>query len=171
MSAAMFHLLRHEDRSGVSGTGVVGTVVEFDSGLTVLHWDSETPSVAVYTDERHIEQLHGHGGASELVPYETRLERSYRRVMPYLLAGGWSPVTCGPHPDHPDRLRVTFDGQSTWRYWVALLDGNTYAGTHVEVNGEMRHRWIDPSGDLWLEYFSPLADDNDPLETFHREDR
>lgn len=165
----MFRLVRHQDPSGVSGTGAVGTVVEFDSGLTVLHWDTATPSIAVHTDSRQIEQLHGHDGATELVPMDSdRLLSAYRRLMPYLLQDGASikPIVVGPHPDYPDRLRCVFHDEKSWRFWTALLDGSTDTASHVEVNGELRHRWIDPEGDIWLEWFGPVpgAYENDPYD-------
>jgi hypothetical protein len=152
MTASMFTLMRQRDLSGISGTGPVGTVVEFDSGLTVLHWDTATPSVAVHTDSRHIEQLHGHEGATVLVPLETRLEASYRLVMPFLLAGGHNPVVCGPHPDHPDRLRLIFapGDEKGWRRWIALLDGSTDAAVQEDLGDETEHRWTSPFGDIWL---------------------
>lgn len=185
MTATVSTLMRHHDVSGVSGEGPIGTVVEFESGLTAFHWDTDTPSVTVYTDVRHVLQLHGHGGASTLIAAETRLEQAYRTVMPFLLAGGWSPLTCAPHPDHPDRLRTTFEDESTWRYWVALLDGSTHAASHEEVDGEMRHTWVHPDGNVWLVYHTPIPgrlvaserfvvpmdDDEDPLDNFHKEDR
>lgn len=162
MTATLYRLDRREDISGVSGEGAeVATICEFASGLVAMHWNSPTPSVTVYTDRRHIEQLHGHSGASTLDIGETRLEAAYRKVMPLLLTGTTNaPTAVGPHPDLPDRLRLTFKTRSAWRWWVALLDGSTYTASHVEVNGETRHRWIDPSGDIWIEYFSPLQEDN-----------
>lgn len=174
MSAAMFTLQRSSDPSGVSGTGQVGTVCEFDSGLTVLHWDTATPSIAVYTDSRHIEQLHGHEGATVLVPLETRLESAYKRVVPLLLRRRYDdrPITVAPHPDHLDRLRVTFENGRQWSFWVALLDGSTYAASHSEVNGEMQHTWVSPDGDLWLQYWTPIPNDSEgPLAIFDKEDR
>jgi hypothetical protein len=162
MTATLYRLNRSHDVSGVSGEGAeVATICEFSSGLIALHWNSETPSVTVYTDRRHIEHLHGHGGASKLDIGETRLEAAYRVVMPFLLTGGANaPVMVGPHPDLPDRLRLVLANYPAWRYWVALLDGSTHAASHSDVNGEIRHRWIDPSGDIWIEYFSPLQEDN-----------
>ena len=171
MTANVQTLMRHRDPSGVSGTGPIGTVVEFDSGLVAFHWDTDTPSVTIYTDIRHVLKLHGHEGASILVPIEaSRLERAYQLVMRFLLNEYTRPITVGPHPDHADRLRLTFLDEPDWRYYVALLDGSTYAATHEEVNGETRHRWVDPTGSLWLEYSTPLAAE-DPLTTFDREDR
>jgi hypothetical protein len=174
MTAALFTMQRRRDPSHVSGTGLVGTVVEFDSGLTVLHWDTATPSIEVHPDSRHILQLHGHDGATLLVPFETRLESSYRRVMPYLLEGHRRPIACAPHPDHPDRLRLVFapGDETAWRRWIALFDGSTDDAVHEEVSGEMQHRWTSSDGDLWLQYTTPLTDDNEgPLTVFDREDR
>lgn len=175
MTATLYTLHRHHDVSTVSGTGPVATICEFSSGLVAMHWDSPTPSVAVYTDIRHIEALHGHKGASTLeLDDNARLVRAYKRVMPYILTAHphLQPVQAADHPDHPDRLRLAFRDENAWRWWVALLDGSSYAATHEEINGEMQHTWITPDGDLWLQYWTPLADDNEhPLTTFDREDR
>ncbi len=156
MTAIVSTLQRHRDPSDVSGTGPVATVCEFDSGLTVLHWDTATPSVTVYTDVRHVLNLHGHQGASELVTSETKLEQAYRIVMPYLLAGGNNPFQCGPHPDHPDRLRLVFHNETDWRRWIALFDGSTFAASHVHTGSEVQHSWIATDGLVWLVYHSPL---------------
>jgi len=151
MSATLYTLQRHTDVSGVSGEGPVATVCEFSSGLTAMHWDSDTPSVAVHTDIRHIAKLHGHSGASVLEIHEPdRLIRAYRRVMPWLLSARYHdrPTTCEPHPDHPDRLLLIFTAERVWRFWIALLDGSTDTTVH---EGPER-RWVSPDGDLWLTY-------------------
>lgn len=152
MTATVSILQRHHDVTGVSGEGLIGTVVEFGSGLTAFHWDTSTPSVTVYTDVRHVLQLHGHKGASTLIPAETRLEAAYRRIMPYLLAGGHNPVVCGPHPEHPDRLRLVFapGDEAGWRRWIALLDGSSDAAVQEDIGGETEHRWTSSDGDIWL---------------------
>lgn len=163
MTATLYTLQRHSDVSGVSGEGPVATVCEFSSGLTAIHWDSATPSVAVHTDIRHIAKLHGHEGASVLEIYEPdRLLKAYARVIPWLLSARYAdrPVTCAPHPDHPDRLLLGFKTEKAWRMWVALLDGSTYAATHEEVNGEIRTTWISRDGGLWLQYRTPGTHDD-----------
>lgn len=161
MSATLYSLNRHHDPSGVSGTGDdKATICEFESGLIAMHWNSPTPSVTVFTDMRDVENLHGHQGASTVeILDKDRLLRAYATVMPFLLAHvpPRSPVTCGPHPDHRDRLRLTYRDEKAWRFWIAIFDGSTHAATHEEVNGEIRHQWIDPTGDLWLQYFTPAA--------------
>ena len=155
MSALNYTLHRHRDVSGVSGEGPVATVCEFGSGLVAMHWDSETPSVTVYTDIRHVLKLHGHQGASELEPVEPeRLLAAYSLVMPWMLSARYHdrPVTCAPHPDHPDRLRLTFKDERVWSFWIALLDGSTHAAVHEDIAGEAEHRWVSADGNLWLVY-------------------
>lgn len=174
MTAAMYSLMRHHDITGISGEGHVATVVEFDDGHTVLHWDTATPSTTVYTDIRHITALHGHEGASTLEPLDNaRLLSAYQRVTHYLLSARYHdrPITCAPHPDHPDRLRCTFKDSGVWRFWIALLDGSSDAATHAEVNGEIEHTWVSADGNLWLQWYSPLTPDDSPLKTYDEEDR
>lgn len=168
MSATIYALNRLHDVSGVSGEGDdKATVCEFESGLVAMHWNSDTPTVEVLTDIRHVTKLHAHGGASVLSILENRLVRAYQRVVPHILYEHYVPKAVTPHPDHPDRLRVVLNGERDWRFWVALFDGSTDAATHTEVAGEIQHQWIDPAGDLWLQFFSPLPDDEHPKEDSH----
>lgn len=160
--STVYTLHRHRDVSNVSGIGPVATICEFSSGLVAMHWNTDTPSVAVYTDIRHIEALHGHEGASTLTLQEdpTRLLAAYQRVVPWLLDKGAvaKPMLIAPHPDHPDRLRLVFPNEGNWSFWIDLLGGSFDAATHEEVNGEMQHSWISPDGNLWLQYFSVKND-------------
>jgi hypothetical protein len=57
-----FALVRSEDVSGTSGTGVVAEGVEFSNGQIVIHWISQLDSVNVYANAKVLEQLHGHDG-------------------------------------------------------------------------------------------------------------
>jgi hypothetical protein len=160
VSALTYAFNRHHDVSGVSGTGPVATVVEFDNGDAVLHWDTDTPSTTVFSDIRHIEALHGHGGASTLELLETdRLLKAYQQVVPWMLGARYldRPLTCAPHPDHPDRLRLVFREQRVWAFWISLLDGALAASVQEEVNGEIEHRWTSPDGNLWLVYYTPVG--------------
>lgn len=160
MTAVMFDMVRDVDVTGISGAGVIGTVTEYADGDTVLHWDTETPSTTVYHDIRHIEALHGHGGATRLVPHETTLERAYKRLVPLLITvpARWMPVTAAPHPDHLDRIRLTFSTEDAWDVWVRRLDGSVDAAVHEEIPGEIEHRWVSPDGSLWLMWYSPTND-------------
>jgi len=152
---ATFVLQRYSDPSGVSGLGVVAHGAEFDDGSVALHWPGEHPSTAVWGDLRDVEATHGHEGAT-VVQYtdNDRLLKAYQLVMPYVLTSQEhvTPLRVAPHPDHPDRLRLVFQTEHAWKWWVALLDGSTFAATHEEVDGEIRTTWISPDGDLWLQY-------------------
>lgn len=167
-----FVLHRYEDVSKVSGTGDVAFGCEFPDGAVAVRWPGEHPSTATWGDIRDVEAIHGHGG-STVVTYldSSRLLTAYQRVTHYLLSARYHdrPITCAPHPDHPDRLRCTFRDERSWAFWVALLDGSTLAATHAEVNGEIEHTFVTPDGNLWLQYHSPLGDD--PLAIFDKEDR
>lgn len=64
-----FHLLRHRDVSGISGTGVVALGVRWPDGTASVRWLGERPSIVFWdqggmADAVHV---HGHGGATEIV--------------------------------------------------------------------------------------------------------
>lgn len=63
-----FRLVRDEDVTGVSGTGVVAEGVEFSSGVVALTWLSEWPTSVVFHDRGvdSVEAIHGHGGATRI---------------------------------------------------------------------------------------------------------
>lgn len=67
----IYHLVRDEDESGVSGTGIVGEVVEFEDGASVLRWRksnaSGIASTVIYDSIIQLEAIHGHGGKTRLV--------------------------------------------------------------------------------------------------------
>lgn len=58
-----FELVRSEDPSGVSGTGVVADGVLFDDGLVALHWSGNNPTVTTHVNGiASVVAIHGHGG-------------------------------------------------------------------------------------------------------------
>lgn len=57
-----FLLIRDEDVSGVSGTGIVAEGVIFSTGKVVLSWCSDYRSVTVYDTVSDLETVHGHQG-------------------------------------------------------------------------------------------------------------
>lgn len=68
-----FQLHRHEDETGVSGTGIVADGCVFEDGTCVVRWRTATASTTVFEPkdgksgtERMLE-VHGHGGKTELV--------------------------------------------------------------------------------------------------------
>lgn len=61
-----FKLVRKEDVTGVSGTGVVAYGCHFARGA-VLEWNTEIKSISYYPKGiPQIERLHGHGGKSSI---------------------------------------------------------------------------------------------------------
>jgi hypothetical protein len=61
-----FRLIRTEDVSGVSGTGVVAEGVSFSSGKVALSWCSSVPTVTVYDAIGDLERIHGHEGRTRI---------------------------------------------------------------------------------------------------------
>ena len=61
-----FYLVRNQDLSGVSGTGIVAEGVTFSSGLTVLRWLREPQAVGMYPSLSDLMAVHGHAGATQV---------------------------------------------------------------------------------------------------------
>jgi hypothetical protein len=73
-----FSLHRHEDLTGVSGTGVVAEGVLFNNGKVAIAWDptktkAEVVSVTIFDSIDDVKTLHGHDGATEIVWHELLL--------------------------------------------------------------------------------------------------
>lgn len=62
----LFNLVRDEDETGVSGTGVVAQGVLFDSGKVALSWLTDVTSVAVYNSIADVKEIHGHEGKTRV---------------------------------------------------------------------------------------------------------
>lgn len=64
-----FALYRHEDASGVSGTGVVAYGVQFPppNGKCVVAWITDVGSVSVYDDINDVQSVHGHEGGTDVI--------------------------------------------------------------------------------------------------------
>lgn len=61
-----FKLVRHEDVSGVSGTGIVAFGSVFPNGKAVLSWSTAKSSVAVYDNLDDLMSIHLHGDKTVL---------------------------------------------------------------------------------------------------------
>ncbi|MDA4129264.1 MAG: hypothetical protein OK457_00690 [Thaumarchaeota archaeon] len=74
-----FKTIRTYDVSGVSGTGVVaeGVVaegVELSDGQVVLHWLTDTTSIAIYRTMAEMLKIHGHDGLTR-VQFDENMSR------------------------------------------------------------------------------------------------
>lgn len=66
----LFHLLRVEDETGNTGTGIVAEGVQFTDGTAALRWLSDTASFVVYQGADGVEAVkavHGHGGRTQVI--------------------------------------------------------------------------------------------------------
>lgn len=63
----LFNLVRDEDESGVSGTGIVAQGVEFDNGKVAMSWLSHMQVVHVWDSITALSKTHGHGGKTKVV--------------------------------------------------------------------------------------------------------
>jgi hypothetical protein len=66
-----FYLQRNEDASGVSGLGNVAEGCQHDTGWCSLVWlglrDAGGDVMAYYKNITRIEEIHGHGGMTQVV--------------------------------------------------------------------------------------------------------
>lgn len=62
-----FNLVRHEDETGVSGTGIVAQGVQFASGKVAMNWTTDHTSTTIFDSIEEVKAVHGHGGKTEVV--------------------------------------------------------------------------------------------------------
>jgi hypothetical protein len=84
----LYEMIRDVDVSGVSGTGPVGEVVEFENGWVAVvfyGYTADVPNVIVYSSLADAEKIHGHAGRTRLEP----------RNNPAQFVGryGWKPAS------------------------------------------------------------------------------
>lgn len=84
MSVRTFQLVRDEDVSGVSGTGVVAEGALFTSGKCVIEWLTEWNSMAIYRSMEALHAIHGHGGRTRVVWTDDSAPSQRRRVLTVL---------------------------------------------------------------------------------------
>lgn len=61
-----FHLVRKEDETGISGTGLVCEGVQLSDRRVVVSWLTSTPTISIYNDTEDMMHLHGHDGRTEI---------------------------------------------------------------------------------------------------------
>lgn len=62
-----FELQRDHDPTGVSGTGVVASGVEFDDGKVCIRWKGKHRSIVLWDNIESVLIIHGHNGATRIV--------------------------------------------------------------------------------------------------------
>lgn len=61
-----FYLLREQDVSGVSGTGIVARGIILPSHRVVMEWSMPFESITIFQNIGEVSQIHGHGGATKI---------------------------------------------------------------------------------------------------------
>lgn len=62
-----FHLQRHHDVTGASGTGRVADGVLWPDGTVSIRWRGHRPSTVTWDRLADAEQVHGHGGHTVII--------------------------------------------------------------------------------------------------------
>jgi hypothetical protein len=65
-----FLMIRDEDETGISGTGVVAEGIEFSDGTCVIRWQThgdDHHSTVVWSSIEDAKAIHGHGGRTRFV--------------------------------------------------------------------------------------------------------
>jgi hypothetical protein len=66
MACRVFVLIRDEDVTGQSGTGVVAEGVRFSDGRLAMRWLTQHTSTALYDSLEDLLAIHGHGGKTRV---------------------------------------------------------------------------------------------------------
>ena len=74
-----FHLVRIEDETGISGTGVVARGCVLPSGAVVMEWQTFHSSICIYKTLTDVEAIHGHNGKTLLVMGPPKAEKKGRK--------------------------------------------------------------------------------------------
>lgn len=62
-----FVLKRLQDVSGVSGTGIVASGIQFSDGTCVLKWLTTTSSIGIYHSVIEMLSIHGHSDSTKII--------------------------------------------------------------------------------------------------------
>ena len=62
-----FVLLRLEDESGISGTGLIAEGVIFTSGKVAMSWLTDHSSIGIYDSIGEVQNIHGHSGKTLII--------------------------------------------------------------------------------------------------------
>lgn len=155
-----FRLVRTEDVTGVSGTGIVAEGVEFTSGVVALTWMSDWPTSVVF-HEKGIESvlaIHGHNGATriEYLPDGERYEEEARWLRPW--AAMVSDLDRSAHGRHEGDVQSgspTGRSEGNPHLPVGTVLGYSLDGTWTYIVPPRENRY-DP--DAWKVLTSSLAE-------------
>lgn len=100
-----FDLVRHEDETGVSGTGRVAEGVVFDDGSVVMRWLTAIRSTTLFPDLQSVRHIHGHNGKT-IVLFRDGADEHVRLPKPHLALGAEGKYADGSRYDQGGCLPV-----------------------------------------------------------------
>ncbi|MEV5967869.1 hypothetical protein AB0L70_39250 [Kribbella sp. NPDC051952] len=109
-----FKLIRHQDVSGVSGTGPVAEGVQFTDGAVALRWYGDYPTTTVWDGIDSVVAIHGHGGATEVEWIDPDPGPDPDLLLPprdALPPRPWPDLHSAPEPQDPDPLHSDSERQ------------------------------------------------------------
>ncbi len=77
-----FYVVRKEDETGVSGTGIVAEGVVFWDGTCVIKWTTDTSSIGIYKSHVEMIHLHGHGGRTVIKWIDEKSQQEESNIDP-----------------------------------------------------------------------------------------
>jgi hypothetical protein len=84
-SCRRFQLVRREDETGISGTGVVAYGAAFPDGTAVLRWDTKVNSTVFYSSIDDLQAIHGHDGKTTVMWLDVYPDADYGQVWQKLI--------------------------------------------------------------------------------------
>lgn len=87
-----FHLIRRDDETGVSGTGIVVEGLEFTDGTVALRWLTGTTSTAIYASIDDVRTIHGHGGKTVVMWLDNPMTAA-AQASRAAASGAWTELT------------------------------------------------------------------------------
>lgn len=95
-----FLLIRDEDETGVSGTGVVAAGMEFPDRHVIMRWLTETASSVTWDSMEKLKKVHGHNGRTRVVDvYQLNPSAPSGLNAQFTSYVNWKPLS-ERHPEH-----------------------------------------------------------------------
>lgn len=156
-----FQLVRREDVSGMSGTGIVAEGIKFRDGKCAYRWLTAPGTTQIAESPHDIQHIHGHNGRTELRYLDDRehepgeekslaeiydernllavafAELAYQHVAPGF-SGGWHPPTDADDADAAEWAVVWAAlpaGQVSWHVPRSLVEGTDLIQASLDYDG------------------------------------
>lgn len=121
MEMRRFVLVRDEDETGISGTGLVAFGVMFPDRVAVTRWNSDVAQTCVWQTMEEVEAVHGHGGRTRIVWIDNEgmhiTPEAFYGLLRLFMASDPSPLP-GKYEDAVRRFMDTESKRRGYDGWV-----------------------------------------------------